>query len=176
MRLLFFISFLGLSACAQSVPHQDAYHIDTKIENREVASGGVAIGVKDGEFVAQKEVFVSEEMRRLQNDAFELEAKVYGGKRYMDNDGLYGALKQCRLKEARVTKQIVPMAEPRSYVIPEDDYEIGLNYHSQIIGVQRENLIARMERFKHYREILEQRADEYQNKIDQCEAFATAQK
>ena len=167
MKTLLLIPFLFLAACASN-PNR-AERIDTKIEYAEKAGADVTIGVRGGEMIAQRQVLISEELRRAQNDSYELEANVYGGQRYLDNYGLWGALRNCNIRLAHRTGEIKPMGEKRAYVIPEEDYQMGLDKNNQIIGLQREYLKERLERFHRYKEVLLERKQEYEDKIALCE-------
>lgn len=167
MKKLILLFSVLLSACASN-PNK-AREIDTAIEHSAPVGSGLVIGVKNGEMVAQKEVMMSEDLRLLQNQTYELEAKVYGGIRYMDNNGQYGALKACYVKRGEITGEITPMTEPRDYVVPEEVYDIGLDRQKNIIGFQKEYLLNRIARFKRYKQVLTQRFAEYEDKISLCE-------
>lgn len=174
-----FTLFLILSACTSN-PHK-AEKIDTKVELEAPVSTNQVIGVKDGNMVVQKRVLMSEELRRLQNEAHELEAKVYGGPRYFDNNGLWGALRECQIKAAELQSggdgKLKPMPETREYVIPEDDQtKVGLSETNKIIGVSEEFLKDRIERFQGYRSILRQRQDEYVDRLQSCQLRLRPQK
>lgn len=161
MRNLLILS-LALSACASS-PHK-AEHLNTKVELSAAVGNDQVIGVKDGNMVVQKKVLMSEELRRLQNETYETEAKVYGGHRYFDNRGLYGVLEDCMMKKR------LPMPEKREYVVPEaETTKLGLDENNQLVGVSEEFLKDRIERFSTYRKALRDREQEYESKIKLCE-------
>ncbi|QDK43875.1 hypothetical protein DOM22_01200 [Bdellovibrio sp. ZAP7] len=153
-------------ACATS-PHK-AKLLDEDIQYRTKASNGVEVGLKDDDMVAQTKVYLSEELRSAETTSYELEAKVYGGHRYLDNEGLYGVLRGCYLAHGKTTGDLIPMSEDRSYVIPDEEYEFGIDRGHNLIGLRTEYLRDRLARFKHYKQVLLKRQTEYENKIDLC--------
>lgn len=148
-----------LSACASN-PNR-AEELDTKIEHSAPVSSGLVIGVKDGEMIAQRKVMMSEQLRDLQNQTFELESKVFGGERYLDGTGLYGVLKSCQTRSGQ-------HIQAREYVIPDDTYKAGMESGS-IIGLHREYLLKRIARFREYKRTLNRIQNEYENQIQSCE-------
>ncbi|MBX2989152.1 MAG: hypothetical protein KF802_14775 [Bdellovibrionaceae bacterium] len=161
MRKILILS-LALSACASN-PNK-AEKLDTQVELAAPVATDQVIGVKDGNMIVQKKVLMSEELRRLQNETYEVEAKVYGGHRYFDNRGLYGVLEDCMM-----TKRL-PMPEKREYVVPEaETTKLGLDENNHLVGVSEEFLKDRIERFATYRKVLRDRAQEYESKIKLCE-------
>lgn len=169
------ILFVG---CASS--EHKAEKLDTEMESKEkMGTGGAAIGVKDGNMVFQQKVKMSEELRALQIDVYELEDKVYGNRKF-GSKGMHGVLKRCRTE----------LASPKyggdgklRYVPPidrvtekEEEFKIGLDKDSKIIGVSEEFLKDRIKRFQEYKRILERRQDEFQESIDICEAELKAKK
>lgn len=151
-----------LIACSSN-PHK-AEKIDTRVEYSQVVTGEQVVGVKNGNMVVQRKVLMSEELRKLQNETYEIEAKVYGGPRYYDNYGLYGVLKNCLIQDR------TPMPEKRDYVVPDVEFtHIGIDEQKRLVGLSEEFLKDRLERFMTYRKILRDRADEYETKIELCE-------
>lgn len=166
MKLLL-ILMLTVTACAS---RHKAEELNVEIENAMPVSSGLVVGLSDsGEMISQKKVYASEELRVLQNETYSLEAKVYGGIRYLENSGLYGALQLCYRKLARHTGTLSPMSERRNYVVPETEYRIGINKKRDLIAVEREYLLDRIDRFKRYRQVLTERTAEYEDKISTCE-------
>lgn len=169
-RLILFTLFL--TACSSN-PHK-AEKIDTKVDLSQMVATDQVIGVKDGNMIVQKKVMMGEELRRLQNEAYELEAKVYGGPRYLDNEGLWGAVRKCYIEAADSRNggdgKLRPMSERREYVIPENDgTKIGLDEKDEIVGISEEFLKDRIDRYQTYRTVLRQREDEYTEKLQVCQ-------
>jgi hypothetical protein len=141
--------------------------------------GGEKVGVKNGDMIVQKKVQMNEELRRLQYEVFELEDRVYGNRKY-GSKGLYGALKQCR--EESVSKKYggdgkLMWTEPVDRVTDkEDDFNIGIDEKDKIVGVSEEFLKDRIARFKKYKTTLEKRQDEYEEKLEICDAALKAKK
>lgn len=170
MKTQLLISMILLAGCAS--PHK-AKELDSQVENSAPVNGGGVIGVKDGDMIYQRKVMMNEELRTLELDVYNLEAKVYGGPRYLDNRGLYGVLKDCRA-ELSDTKNggdgKLLWTEKREYVTSEDDVnKIGLEDKKKIVGVSEEYLKDRLERFRGYRKVLSDRQEEYETKIKVCD-------
>ncbi len=162
---------LSLAGCSSN-PHK-AEEIETKIDNKGQVSGDTTVGVKDGDMIVQKKVLMNEELRRLQNDVYELEDRVYGNRKY-GSKGLYGVLKECRAdlsSKALGGTGKLQWTEPVDRVTDkEEEFKIGLDDKKQLIGVSEEFLKDRIERFKQYKLVLQKRQDEYEDKVEVCKA------
>lgn len=175
---LFLFAAGFVAAC--SSPHK-AKPIDTKIEKDDAVSGDTRVGVKDGNMVVQKKVLMSEELRKLQNEVYSLEDRVYGNRQY-GSKGLYGVLKDCRLqlsdkKNGGDGKLI--WTEPIDRVTERDREEVskmGLDEKEKLVGLSEEFLKDRIDRFRGYRNTLEKRQDEYEEKISICQADLASRK
>lgn len=171
---------LGLGAlfagCAGN-PNK-AEKITTEIEKREVITGDESVGIKDGNMVVQKKVAMSEELRRLQYDVYALEDRVYGNRKY-GSLGLYGALKECKMnvsdkKNGGDGKLI--WTEPMDRVTEkEDEFKIGIDEKDKLVGISEEFIKDRITRFRGYRNLLEKRQDEYEDKVSICKTQLKAQ-
>jgi hypothetical protein len=180
LRVLFLtglVSSLAIVGC-RSNPHK-AEKIKTDMEKSSDVGGGEKVGVKNGDMIVQKKVQMNEELRRLQYEVYELEDRVYGNRKY-GSKGLYGALKQCR--EESVSKKYggdgkLMWTEPVDRVTDkEDDFNIGIDEKDKIVGVSEEFLKDRIARFKKYKTTLEKRQDEYEEKLEICDAALKAKK
>lgn len=175
--VLFCGALLFLGACSHN-PNK-AKNVDTKMEKTDEVRRDEKVGVKDGNMVVQKKVLMSEELRRLQNEVFELEDRVYGNRKY-GSLGLYGVLKECRKdlsdKKNGGNGKLI-WTEPIDRVTDkEDEFKIGIDEKDKIVAVSEEFLTDRIERFRGYKNILQKREDEYQEKIDICQAELTSRK
>jgi hypothetical protein len=154
-----------------SNPHK-AEKIETNIDKAEGVGADQQLGVKDGNMVVQRKVIMSEEVRKLQYDVYELEDRVYGNRKY-GSLGLYGVLKKCKVelsdkKNGGDGKLI--WTEPIDRVTDRDeDYKIGLDERDKLVGVSEEFLKDRITKFRNYRNILEKRQDEYEEKLAVCQ-------
>lgn len=161
----------SLAGCSSN-PHK-AEEIDTKIDNKGQVSGDTTVGVKDGDMIVQKKVLMNEELRRLQNDVYELEDRVYGNRKY-GSKGLYGVLKDCRAdlsSKALGGTGKLQWTEPIDRVTDkEEEFKVGLDDKKQLIGVSEEFLKDRIDRFKQYKLVLQKRQDEYEDKVEVCKA------
>lgn len=175
VAVLFLMSIVGVFNIGCASQHK-ARDIDTKIELSAPVNQDSVVGVKDGYMIYQKKVLMSEQLRSLENEVYNLEARVYGGPRYLDNYGLYGALKNCRTKVGAVDGKL-PWTETRDYVTPDyDEQEVGIEDKKRIIGLSEEFLKDRIARFRTYKKVLIGREDEYETKLTQCELELKAQK
>ena len=168
-RVLVLVATVTLSACASN-PNK-AEKIETKIDNKGVITGDTSVGVKNGDMVVQRKVLMSEELRRLQYEVYELEDHVYGNRKY-GSLGLYGVLKDCRgqlAEKANGGDGKLLWTEPLDRVTDkEEDFKLGLDEKSQLVGVSEEFLKDRIERFRNYKMILQKRQDEYDDKVAIC--------
>lgn len=179
MKNFLLVSLLFLIAVGCSSSRHKAENIETKIENHGEVSGDTKVGVKDGEMMVQKKVLMNEELRRLQYEVYELEDRVYGNRRY-GTSGLYGVLKDCRLaatdpKNGGDGK--LRWTEPMDRVTDkEDEFKMGLDEEKKLVGVSEEFLKDRIDRFKGYKQVLQKRQDEYEDKLSICKAELRTQK
>lgn len=160
---------IALTACSSN-PHK-AEKIETTMEKKDAVSGDTAVGVKDGNMVVQKKVVMSEELRRLQNEVYELEDHVYGNRKY-GSAGLYGVLKNCRSQlsdKKNGGDGKLKWTEPLERVTDkEDEFKLGIDEKEQLVGVTEEFLKDRIERFRNYKNVLMKRQDEYEDKVQIC--------
>ncbi len=170
------ILLLGTAACSHN-PHK-AEKIDTKIE-KSSAVVDESIGVKDGNLVVQKKVEMAEALRKLQYEVYGLEDRVYGNRKY-GSKGLYGALKDCRLKQS--SKDLggdgkLIWTEPSERITDkEEEFKIGIDEKEKVVGLSEEFLKDRITRFQGYKQTLQKREDEYEEKLDICDAAVKAKK
>lgn len=169
---------LALIAGCKSNPNK-AEKIDTGLKNSADVTGDTQVGVKDGNMVVQRKVAMNEELRRLQYEVYELEDRVYGNRQY-GSKGLYGALKDCRgeivSKKYGGDGKLI-WTEPIDRVTDkEDEYNIGLDEKDKLVAVSEEFLKDRIARFNKYRQTLLKRQDEYEEKLEICDADLKAKK
>ncbi len=178
LKLILAASILAVLGGCRSNPHK-ARSIETKMDNVQAVSAGENLGIKDGNMVVQKKVAMNEELRKLQYEVFELEDRVYGNRKY-GSKGLYGALKACR--EELVSKKLggtgkLMWTEPADRVTDkETEFNIGVDETDKIVAVSEEFLKDRIARFLKYRSTLQKRQDEYEEKLEICDAELKAKK
>jgi hypothetical protein len=167
----------ALVGCSSN-PHK-AEKIETKVEKKDSVTGDTVVGVKDGNMIVQRKTLMSEELRGLQNDVYGLEDRVYGNRKY-GSLGLHGVLRDCRLqlsdkKNGGDGKLI--WTEPIDRVTDkEEELQMGLDEKDKLVGVSEEMLKDRIARFRQYRNVLEKRQDEYEEKISICQADLLSRK
>lgn len=166
---------VALVGCSSN-PHK-AEEIETKMERSQSVVGDEKVGVKDGDMVVQKKVAMNEELRRLQNEVHSLEDRVYGNRKY-GSKGLYGTLKTCRLQ--LVSKENggdgkLMWTEPMDRITDkEDEWTIGVDENDKLVAVTEEFLKDRITRFQNYKKVLMKRQDEYEEKVEICDAALAA--
>ena len=174
---LLVLTALFLVSCSSKHKAKD---LDTQVDMAAPVRSDSVVGVKDGDMVYQRKVSMSEELRRLELDVYDLEAKVMGGPRYLDNRGLYGVLRDCRVQMGDASNNgdgKIRWTEAREYVTAEDDFSaMGIEDKKKIIGVSEEFLKDRLTRFRGYKSTLEKRQDEYETKVKMCQLDLAAQK
>ena len=172
---------LGAALMAVGCAHNPnkAEKIETKMEKDQSISGDTKVGVKDGNMVVQKKVAMNEELRRLQNEVYEMEDRVYGNRKY-GSMGLYGELKECKTDISDTNNGgngKLKWTEPRDLVTDkEDDFKVGVDENDKLVGVSEEMLKDRIERFRGYKTTLQKREDEYEEKVQICQAELKRQK
>lgn len=162
---------LMFTSCASN-PNK-AKSVETKVENSGQVSGDTELGVKDGNMVVQKKVMMNEELRKTQYEVYELEDRVYGNRKY-GSLGLYGVLRDCKLQLSDPKNGgdgKLMWTEPIDRVTDkEDDFKIGLDEEKKLVGVTEEFLGDRIKRFRDYKNVLNKRQDEYEEKVSICKA------
>jgi hypothetical protein len=175
---------LALSACAAAFAFTACSHnrnkaekIETKMEDTQAITGDENVGIKDGNMIVQKKVLMNDELRRIQNEVYSLEDRVYGSRKY-GSEGLYGTLKQCRTKlnsKSMGGTGKVQYTEPMDRITDkEDEWKVGIDEKKKLVGVSEEFLMDRIERFKNYKATLMKREDEYKEKVEVCDADLAA--
>ncbi len=163
------VATIAVMGCSSN-PHK-AEKLETKIEKSEAVVGNEAVGVKDGNMIIQKKVVLSEELRRIQYEVYELEDRVYGNRKY-GSRGLYGSLKDCRL--ALTDKKLggdgkLMWTEPLERVTDkEDEFKLGIDENEKLVGISEEYLKDRIDRFRKFKSTLQMREDEYEDKLAIC--------
>lgn len=167
--LLLSVMVFLLGAC--SSPHK-AKKLDTEFERSQNVQGE-EVGIKDGKLVVQRKIELAERLRRLQNDVYELEDRVYGNRKF-GSKGLYGVLKDCKIKTASRELggdgKLRWMEKIERVTDIEDDFELGIDEKDQLVAVKEEFLKDRIKRFKKHRKTLQSRQDEYEENLDICKA------
>jgi hypothetical protein len=169
---------LGLMMAACSHNPNKAEKIDTTMQSQGTVTGET-VGVKDGNMVIQRKTLLTEELRDLQYEVYGLEETVYGNETY-GTLGLYGVLKNCRLqlvdKKNGGDGHLI-WTEPIDRVTSkEEDLKLGLDENNKLVAVSEEFIKDRIERFRGYKDLLNKRQLEYQQKVDVCNAELNSRK
>jgi hypothetical protein len=125
----------------------------------------------------QKKVLLAEELRRLQDDVWEIEDRVYGTRRY-GTQGLYGKYSECFNKVPSSGRSDLPAMEKLSrWSDKEENEQFGFDIDKEhLSSVNEEKLRDRINKFQEYRRVLQEREDQYIDNIKTCERLAKAQK
>lgn len=170
LLLVLSLGTLFAAGCASN-PHK-AKKVETEIEKKATV-GDETVGIKDGNMIVQKKVEMNEELRRIQNEVYSLEDRVYGSRKY-GSKGLYGTLRACRQKvtsKAMGGDGKLMWTEPIDRVTDkEESWEVGIDEKDKIVGVSEEFLKDRIARFQGYKRTLQKREDEYEEKLEICDA------
>jgi hypothetical protein len=178
MKWLVLVGLAVVMSSCSSNPHK-AQNIDTEMERAQSVGAGGKIGLKDGDMVYQKKVEMNEELRDLQIEVYELEDKVYGNRKF-GSKGIYGVLKRCRTDlsspENGGDGKLKYMPPLDRVTDKEEKYEVGIDENDKLVAVTEEFLLDRIKRFKDYKFTLQKRQDEFQEKVDICEAELKARR
>ena len=172
MRSTKFIFFLFFFAGCASNPNKPT-NVETKMEKQATINNEESLGMKDGKVIVQRKVLLSEELRNLEIEVYTAEDRIYGNRKY-GSLGMYGVLKQCRLdltdrKNGGNGKLL--WTEPIDRLTEKDpDYKIGIDEKDDLVTVSEETIVDRIARFQKYQDILRDREDSYQEKLDICKA------
>lgn len=173
MRALLSILALATALTACKTNPNKVEDIKTDLEHRNEINQESAIGVKEGNAVFQKKVSLNEELRKVQYEVYELEDRVYGNRKF-GSLGLYGVLRECKIQltdprnggDGKLT-----WTEPLERITDkEDDFKIGIDEQKKLVAVTEEFLVDRIQRFRGYKNILNKRQDEYEEKVAICKA------
>ncbi len=171
VALAIILTSIDLFFTACSTNPNKVKNIETQMDNTTALNGETTLGVKDGYMVVQKKVMMNEELRKLQYEVYELEDHVYGNRKY-GSLGLYGVLRDCRAQLSDPKNGgdgKLKWTEPLERVTEkEDDFKIGLDEEKKLVGITEEFLADRIKRFKSYKNILDKRQDEYEEKVAIC--------
>lgn len=154
-------------------PHK-ADVVETKVEKSDLVANDSKIGVnKDGEMVYQKKSLLAEELRKLENDVWETEDRVYGTRKY-NTTGLYGKYSSCLRKLNNGDKAALPKLEKLDrWSDKEEESKLGFEMTgNRLAQVTEEKLKDRITKFQEYRRVLQEREDQYSDSIKSCEALA----
>lgn len=134
-------------------------------------SGNDYLGVRDNKVVVQRKVLLSEQLRKLKNETYGLEFEVYGNRDY-GTKGLYGVYRDCLIdlnsKNNGGDGKVQPIEDPAPVLKDEPDMLFTKDERGNLIGVSEEYLSERIDRYKKFKEVLNQRREEYERKVRVC--------
>lgn len=168
------LPLLLLQSSCRSNPHK-ADVVETPVEKSDMVASDAKIGLnKEGEMVYQKKAILAEELRKLENDVYDLEDRVYGTRKY-GTQGLYGKYSTCLRKVETGDRGNLPKLEKIDRWSDKDENaSLGLNQDStKLTSITEEKLRDRLGKFQEYRRVLQEREDQYNESIKNCEAVAS---
>ncbi len=153
--------------------------IETNLDQTQPINAESQVGVKEGQAVFQKKVALNEELRKIQYEVYELEDRVYGHRKY-GSLGLYGVLRECK-SELSMAKNggdgKLKWTEPMERITDkEEEFKIGLDEQNKLVAITEEFLVDRIQRFRGYKQLLNKRQDEYEEKVAMCKTELTSKK
>lgn len=162
-----FATTVFFAACA----HKDkARPIETDMERRQSVQGE-DLGVKDGNVVIQRKTLLSEELRKLQGEVYEMEYKLYGNPQ--GSKGLRDHLKDCyqKLGDPRIggTGKLQTVDRVDRLTKNESPFKFGVDETDQLVSVSEEGLNDRINRFRAYNVAYKDRIEDMESKIEICE-------
>lgn len=174
MKSIVVFSLLAVAALVapgcKSSPHK-AEVLDSKVSQDSAITPTEKIGVNaDGDMIYQQKRLLAEDLRKLQNDVYEMEDKVFGTRRY-GTQGLYGKYSSCLRKLKAEQKADLPKLEKLDrWSDKDEDVKLGLDVEqNKLAGITEEKLKDRLGKFQEYRRVLQEREDEYTENIKTCE-------
>jgi len=166
-------NFYETVSCCFYTTGYDFHAWNIKTEKEDVISSGEKIGVdSSGDMVYQKKIMMAEEIRKLQDNVYDLEDKVYGTRRY-GTKGLYGKYSDCLKQSKPENKATLPKIDKLDrWSDKDEDIKIGVDADKdKLASVTQEKLKERMTKFQEYRRILQQKEDEYEDNLKTCQAM-----
>lgn len=146
--------------------------LTTKTDKEDVVASGERVGIdKSGDMVYQKKVMIADEVRKLQDDVYDLEDKVYGTRRY-GTKGLYGKYADCLRQAKPEIKTTLPKIDKLDrWSDKDEDIKVGIDPDKdKLAAITEEKLKDRLAKFQEYRRILQQKQDEYSDNLQTCQA------
>lgn len=159
---------LGLSACKTN-PNK-ARVLETEIETSSAVSKDERVGVDaDKDMVYQKQLSLTEEIRRLQNSVVDSEDRVYGTRAY-NTTGLLGEYRKCHNKLSDSQKASLATPETVDRISERDeDLKVGIDEkNSKLAAVSEEKLMDRISRLKTYKKEIQAKEDLWSANLERC--------
>ncbi|PWU16211.1 MAG: hypothetical protein C5B49_10865 [Bdellovibrio sp.] len=145
--------------------------LDTKVDKADIVNSDEQVGVnKDGDMIYQKKMILAEELRRLENDVYDAEDRVYGTRKY-GTLGLFGQYSSCLRKLPSEQRAALPKLEKLDRWSDKDESaKMGIEASKDKLAlVSEEKLKDRVAKLQEYRRVLQEREDQYTENIKTCE-------
>lgn len=132
-----------------------------------------SVGLKGDKVMVKKKVYLEEQLYKTKSDIEDLELAVYG-KSKRDAGGIYEALRDCRARTADPrlggTGKPEPMEKWEKITETDEEFKYKADKHDNLIGYSEEELDTRLTRYQKHKRILEQKYEDFKDKIDVCES------
>lgn len=173
MKIIFALMLLGIvMGCGSKKVSLDEPAKFDKPLNTGTVDNREKVGIKDDTVVIQKKIYLEEELSKLHTQITDLENTVYGRSK-KDPGGLWFALNKCRqkLQDPRIggAGLAEPMEKWEKLTEKEDDFNYAIDDKQNVVAVSEEKLEARITNLKKMKRILDDRYDNFKDKMDVCE-------
>lgn len=165
-HLLLILVMFHLQACRSN----KAKIIETEISKTSAVGTDTAVGVDDGDtMILQKKLHLSEEIRRMREDTFDLEDRVYGNRKFQST-GLYGKYKSCYLKLNEDQKSQLPKpGNLDRWTDESEEIKIGYNQSKeQLIALKEDKLNDYLDKLRERKKNLQEKEDTFNDGIRRC--------
>lgn len=167
---LFSLALLFVTACGSK---NDPTENFDKTLNVKTDDKGESVGLKGDKVMVKKKVYLEEQLYKLKSDIEDLELTVYG-KSKRDAGGIYEALRDCRgrMADPRIggTGKPEPMEKWEKVSDTDEEFKYKADKQDNMIGYSEEELDTRITRYQKTKKVLEQKYEDYKDKVESCEA------
>ena len=183
-RLFLGVLTVLILSCSSTSKKEEEQHIKSSEKTLEQVSETTQVKTetkaKTEKLMVQDKWDIAQKLRLLQYEVHGLEDKIFGNETY-GFIGLHGVYRQCHIKLAQPKNGgngNIRWMEPIDRITKKKEKSemIGLNDRNKIIKIKEEFLKKRIKRFLTYRETLQKKQKEYNNKIEVCHLKLKMQK
>lgn len=171
--ILSIMLFLGTAILGCTNPNK-VHEMDKPLDNSQRLGNKEEVGVRDSDMVVQKKSKLTEELRKIREEVFNLEDDVLGNRQY-GKQGLYGRLRKCKGMVKKDSDRF-DVKLPDRIADSEDGKMIergsgrkgAIDENKKLVLLDEEGLGDQINRFQEQRKKLQKTEDEIREKIDLC--------
>jgi hypothetical protein len=159
---------IAISGCSNA---NKVHEIEKPLDNSQ-RLGNEEVGVRDNDMVVQNKSQLTEKLRQIREEVFNLEDDVLGNRKY-GKQGLYGRLRKCKGLVKKDADRF-DVKVPDRIADAEDAKSIGsnrkgaLDENKKLVLLDEEGLGDQINRFQEQRKKLQKTEDEIREKLDLC--------